>query len=194
MFTGIVEAGDVVGLTGRRLTVRSSILADCEIGASVSINGVCLTVVARDGDACGFDLSEETLQRSTLGDVKPKERVNVERPLRAGAELGGHIVQGHVDGVAMVVAVRPDGNGTRVRIALPPELRRYVVEKGSVTVDGVSLTVTSIDDEAFEVALVPHTLAVTTFAHTKVGRRVNLEVDVLARYVEKMLTPVYGAS
>jgi riboflavin synthase len=189
MFTGIVDPGEVADLSGTRLRVRSPILSDCEIGASVSINGVCLTVVARERDECTFDLSEESLARSALGALTTADRVNVERPLRAGAELGGHIVQGHVDGVATVVAVTPDGDGARVRIGLPSELERYVVEKGSITVDGVSLTVTTVDEDAFEVALVPHTLAVTTFADAGPGRRVNLEVDVLAKYVEKMMTP-----
>ncbi len=187
MFTGIVERGEVAGLVGRRLTVRAPVLADAEIGASVAISGVCLTVVHRDGDVCSFDLSEETVERSTLAEVQPGERVNVERALRAGAELGGHIVQGHVDGTGAISGVVPDGDGVRVRVTLPPELGRYVVEKGSITVDGVSLTVTAISDDGFEVALVPHTLAVTTFGDAPDGRRVNLEVDVVARYVEKMM-------
>jgi riboflavin synthase len=194
MYTGIVESGTVVELTGSRLVVSAPLLSDCEIGASVSINGVCLTVVARDGDVCSFDVSDETFERSAIGDASAGERVNVERPLRAGAELGGHIVQGHVDGVGEIVSVTPEGDGTRVRIAFPPALGRYIVEKGSVTVDGVSLTVTGLDDDSFGLALIPQTLAVTTFGEAKPGRKVNLEVDVLAKYVEKLLAPAYGAS
>ncbi|MEX2394573.1 MAG: riboflavin synthase [Actinomycetota bacterium] len=193
MYTGIVTTGTVVDLVGSRLVVRSPLLVDCEIGASVSINGVCLTVVARDGEVCSFDISDETFSRSAIGEVATGERVNVERPLRAGAELGGHIVQGHVDAVGEIVSVTAEGDGSRVRVAFPPGLGRYIVEKGSVTVDGVSLTVTELDDSSFALALIPETLRVTTFGEAIPGRKVNLEVDVLAKYVEKLLAPVYGA-
>ena len=187
MFTGIVERGEIVRAEGNRVTAKASFLADCEIGASVAINGVCLTVTDRDGDACTFDLAEETRQRTALGDLTAGERVNLERPVRAGAELGGHVVQGHVDGVGAIASITPDGNGVRVRVDLPDGMDRYIVEKGSVTVDGVSLTVTDVDNSSFEVALIPHTLEVTTFGDAAVGRRVNLEVDVLAKYVEKLV-------
>jgi riboflavin synthase len=192
MYTGIVEPGTVVERDGGRLVVRSDLLADCRLGASVSINGVCLTVTSRDGSACAFDVSDETFARSTLGDLSAGARVNVERPVRAGAELGGHIVQGHVDGVGSVERIAQEGDGKRVRIAFPQGrdgLGRYIVEKGSVTVDGVSLTVTSVDDDGFEVALIPTTLALTTLGDAGVGYRVNLEVDVLAKYVEKLAAP-----
>jgi riboflavin synthase len=187
MFTGIVEPGEVVKVEttadGARLWIRSPVLVSCEIGASVATNGVCLTVTDRDGDVCRFDVIQESLDRSALGELRDGDRVNVERPVRAGDELGGHVVQGHVDGIGEVVSRGEDG---RVRIAVEPGLTRYIVEKGSVTVNGVSLTVTSVDENGFEVALIPHTLEVTNLAHV---RRVNIEVDVLAKYVEKLTKP-----
>ena len=185
MYTGIVEPGEVLELDGSRLVVRSELLDDCVLGASVNINGVCLTVTSRDGTTCSFDVADETFARSTMGDLSAGTRVNVERPVRAGDELGGHVVQGHVDGVGSVERTTPEGDGKRVRIATPDGLSRYIVEKGSITVDGVSLTVTSVDDEGFEVALIPTTLELTTLGRADVGYRVNLEVDVLAKYVEK---------
>lgn len=192
MFTGIVEPGEVVKVEsaagGAVVWVRAPLLADCDIGASVSINGVCLTVTARDGDLCRFDASVETLERSTFGDLEAGGRVNVERPVRAGTELGGHIVQGHVDGIGTVTDVRRNEGDARVRVRAGRELMRYVVEKGSVTVDGVSLTVSALGDDWFEVALIPHTLGVTTFGDAEPGRAVNLEVDVLAKYIEKLVT------
>lgn len=187
MYTGIVVRGDIVSAGDGRVEVKAAVLHDCEIGASVNINGVCLTVTSRTGDTCTFDMSDETLARSTLGDLDVGEPVNVERPVLAGAELGGHIVQGHVDGVGTIESMTPERDGVRMRIVAPQELVRYVVEKGSITVDGVSLTITAIDDTAFEIALVPHTLAVTTFGDAEPGDRVNLEVDVLAKYVERLL-------
>jgi riboflavin synthase len=191
MFTGIVaDRGEVLKVetaTGdRRIWIRSSVLADCSVGGSVALDGVCLTVVDVDGDVCGFDVSAETVARSTLGGKHPGDHVNLERPLRAGDELGGHIVQGHVDTVGTVVEVSADGEGRRLVVSAPASLTRYVVEKGSVTLDGVSLTVSAIRDQQFEVALVPHTLSVTTFGEMEVGRNVNIEVDVLAKYVEKL--------
>jgi riboflavin synthase len=188
MFTGIVERGEVVEARGSHLVVRSSLLRDCENGASVSINGVCLTVTSRDGTTCSFDVVDETLARSSLGDLREGMRVSVERPVRIGDELGGHIVQGHVDGVGSVDGITPEGDGKRVRITTPDGLARYIVEKGSITVDGVSLTVTSVDDEGFEVALIPTTLELTTLGAADIGYRVNLEVDVLAKYVEKLVS------
>lgn len=194
MFTGIVSTGVITGVVdtaaGRAVRVRSSDLADAPDGASVSIDGVCLTVTERDGDTCRFDLSPETLERSTLGGRAPGDVVNVERPLRAGAELGGHIVQGHVDGVGRIERATPEGDSRRVAISIPPPLMRYLVEKGSVTVDGVSLTVAALEGDVFEVALVPHTLASTTFGGAEAGRLVNIEVDVLAKYVERLVAPM----
>lgn len=188
MFTGIVEPGEVVKVEpmpdGARIWVRSAILASCTIGASVATNGVCLTVTDRDGDVCRFDVIHESLARSTLGSIRPGDRVNVERPVRAGDELGGHIVQGHVDAVGTVVSRTAGDDGQRVCIDVG-DLTRYIVEKGSVTVNGVSLTVTNVDAKTFEVALIPHTLAVTDLGR---ATNVNIEVDVLAKYVEKLTT------
>src|SRR5687768_12943261 len=182
MFTGLVrEVGEVVSFDDGRLVVECGTAA--ELGDSVAIAGVCLTVVANGGGRLSFDVVPETLAR-----VKPFEgRVNVEPALRAGDPLGGHQVQGHVDGVGRVTSLVPDGDGARVRIEAPPELLRYCVEKGSVTVDGVSLTVAGVDGQGFEVALIPHTLAATTLSDLAPGAEVNLEADVLAKYVEKLL-------
>lgn len=192
MYTGIVaDRGEIVKTEtidrGRVLWIRSAIAADCPLGASVNVDGVCLTVTELDGDVVRFDVSEETIQRSTLGTKETGGLVNVERPLRVGDELGGHMVQGHVDGVGRIDAVADEGDGRRVGITASPELLRYVVEKGSVTIDGVSLTVASVSDSRFEVALVPHTLEVTTLGTGEAGREVNIEVDVLAKYVERLV-------
>lgn len=194
MFTGIVEAtGDVLKIEGgggdRRMWIRSNALVGREVGASVAVDGTCLTVVDRDDDVCVFDVSAESLARTTLGARQTGDVVNVETPLRAGDELGGHIVQGHVDGVGRIRSVTDDGEGRRVRVEIDPTLMRYLVEKGSVTVDGVSLTITAMDDRSFEVALVPHTLSVTTLGRVEAGREVNIEVDVLAKYIERMAAP-----
>jgi len=182
MFTGLVrEVGQVVSFEDGRLVVAAA--TDAAPGDSVAIDGVCLTVVESGGGRLAFDVVPETLHR-----VKPfGARVNVEPALRAGDPLGGHQVQGHVDGVGRVAAAEPEGDGARVRIEAPPELLRYCVEKGSITVDGVSLTVAAVDGSGFEVALVPHTLAATTLSELAPGSPVNLETDVLAKYVEKLL-------
>ena len=189
MFTGLVrEVGKVVSFDGGRLVVECGTAA--ELGDSVAIAGVCLTVVENGGGRLSFDVVPETLTR-----VKPFEgHVNVEPALRAGDPLGGHQVQGHVDGVGRVTSVEPDGDGVRVRIEASPELLRYCVEKGSVTVDGVSLTVAGVDGQGFEVALIPHTLAETTLSDLAPGDRVNIESDVLAKYVEKLLPPLAGGA
>jgi riboflavin synthase len=190
MFTGIVEErGSVRGLDNARLTIACDVVTrDSPVGASVSVNGVCLTVVDADGDTLAFDVSEETFGRSTLGDLSSGAPVNLERPVSLAARLGGHIVQGHVDGVGTVDAVTPDPDGGAVvRIGVPPDLLRYVVHKGSITVDGVSLTVAGIEGETITIALIPHTRTVTTFGTTGPGDRVNLEVDVLAKYVERLM-------
>jgi riboflavin synthase len=193
MFTGIItDVGQIADSKNEngsvQLSVRSELVAECEIGASVAINGVCLTVIAIDGDIATFDVSTETQARTTLGGLLPGGKVNVERPMRAGEEFGGHIVQGHVDGIGVIDAISPEADGRRMRITLPEDLARYVVEKGSVCVDGVSLTAISVNGRAFEVALVPHTLAVTTLGEGGPGTKVNIEVDVLAKYVEKLTT------
>ena len=191
MFTGIVQAmGEIVAIedrdAGRRIRIRSDALDDRAIGDSVAINGVCLTVVERDGNVCDFDVHAETLTRSSLGGKEPGDRLNVEKPLRAGDDLGGHIVPGHVDEVGTVVSIVEEEGGRRLRVRVRPESTRYVVEKGSVTLDGVSLTVTDVNGGEFEVALIPHTLAVTTLGDAVVGRDLNVEVDVIAKYVERL--------
>ncbi len=191
MFTGIIaDRGEIVKVEtvdrGLVLWVRSDVVDDCPLGGSVSVDGVCLTVTERDGDIVRFDVSEESVLRSTLGSRNAGELVNVERPLRVGDELGGHMVQGHVDGIGRVESVTDEAQGRRVVVSATPELLRYTVEKGSVTVDGVSLTVTNVSESSFEVVLVPHTLEVTTLGTAEPGREVNIEADVLAKYVEKL--------
>jgi riboflavin synthase len=181
MFTGIVrELGRVVGFDGSRLLVEAP-ETQAELGDSVAIDGVCLTVVARDGESLAFDVVGETLSRTTLGALADGDRVNVEPALRAGEPLGGHIVQGHVDGVGHVRSVEQP-----FWVDAPTDVLRYCVEKGSIAVDGVSLTIAALDDAGFAVALVPHTLAATTLGAAKPGTAVNLEVDVLAKYVERL--------
>jgi riboflavin synthase len=179
MFTGIVrDLGRVASFDGARLIVDTEIEAG--LGDSVSINGTCLTVVA-NADGLSFDVVEETLSRTTLGELSTGDAVNLEPALRAGEPLGGHIVQGHVDAVGRVRSV-----GEPAWIDAPPEVLRYCVEKGSIAVDGVSLTIAALDEAGFAVALVPHTLAVTTLGHAQPGTAVNLEIDVLAKYVERL--------
>lgn len=191
MFTGIVEElGTVASMDGRRMVVSArKVVADAEPGSSVSVNGVCLTVVTggMDEGSLEFDLSEETLARTSLGDLGVGAPVNLERPVTLLTRLGGHLVQGHVDGVGVVAEVKEVEGGVDMEVEHPPWLARYVVPKGSIAVDGVSLTVAKVQDGRFAVALVPHTLAVTTFGSREVGDPVNLEVDVLAKYVESLL-------
>jgi riboflavin synthase len=193
VFTGLIrEVGTVRavegGVDGVRLTIDAPATArDAQVGDSVAISGVCLTVVARDEPALAFDAVPETLERSSLGRLEPGARVNVEPALRAGEALGGHYVQGHVDGVGTVRSVEPEGDGRRIWFDAPGELLRYVVEKGSISVEGTSLTVAALDDDGFAVALIPHTLGATTLGELEPKRVVNLEVDVLAKYVERLL-------
>jgi riboflavin synthase len=185
MFTGLVrEVGTVVSFEDGRLRVESTIAV--AIGDSVAIDGVCLTVVDGDRKTLAFDAVPETLARTTLGRLEPGRPVNLEPALTAGEALGGHYVQGHVDGVGRIRSVEPEGDGRRVWVDAPPEILHYCVEKGSIAVDGVSLTVADLDDDGFAVALVPHTLAVTTLGRAATGDEVNLESDVLAKYVEKL--------
>ena len=193
MFTGIVEElGRVAGLEGPRLTVESTTAVEGSVtGESVAVNGVCLTVVDQGDEHLAFDLTEETFERTALGRLAPGDPVNLERPMMLTDRLGGHMVQGHVDGVGTVTAVTPQEGGTTLAVEVPESLERYVVEKGSVTVDGVSLTVTGIDGRTFSIALIPHTLAVTTLGTARPGDPVNLEVDVLAKYVERLLGTPY---
>jgi len=194
MFTGIVEEqGRVRRIErregGARLEFEAhAVLEDAEIGASIAVNGCCVTVVDRGDDWWAADAVIETLDRTALGSLGVGDPVNFERPLRLADRLGGHLVQGHVDAVGRVEAreVQPDGS-TRLRCSAPPELLRYVVEKGSITVDGVSLTVAGVEADGFTVAVIPHTLAVTTLGVKLPREPVNLEVDVLAKYVERLL-------
>jgi riboflavin synthase len=193
VFTGIVEElGEVVGwedlADAARLTVRGPLVtSDARHGDSIAVNGVCLTVVAVAEGAFTADVMRESLQRSALGDLAAGSRVNLERAVRAQDRLGGHIVQGHVDGTGTVVSVTPSEHWVVVRIGVPDGLDRYVVEKGSVAVDGISLTVSLTGTGWFEVSLIPTTLELTTLGSTTVGARVNVEVDITAKYVEKLL-------
>jgi riboflavin synthase len=185
MFTGLVrEVVTVVSFEDGRLRVQSSIAA--AIGDSVAIDGVCLTVVDGDRQTLAFDAVPETLARTTLGGLQPDAAVNLEPALKAGEAFGGHYVQGHVDGVGRIRSVEPESDGKRVWIDAPAEILRYCVEKGSIAVDGVSLTIAGLDDAGFAVALVPHTLATTTLGVAAAGDEVNLETDILAKYVEKL--------
>jgi riboflavin synthase len=190
MFTGIVEElGSVRTLDRNRLVVAcDTVTDDSDAGASVAVNGVCLTVVERSPGALAFDISEETVARTSLRRLATGAPVNLERPITLVARLGGHVVQGHVDGVGEVTAVDRDAvGGARVRLAIPADLRRYTVEKGSITVDGVSLTVAELHDDGVTIALIPHTLSMTTLGSLTPGGLVNIEVDMIARYVERLL-------
>ena len=194
MFTGIVEElGEIVaverGAESAVVTVRGPLVTgDAARGASIAVNGVCLTVVEHDRETFSVDVMAETLNRSCLGSLQAGALVNLERAMTASARFGGHIVQGHVDGTARILARRPGDRWEVVQLTLPPELSRYVVEKGSITVDGVSLTVSDVTDDTFSVSLIPTTLELTTLGHKGVGDDVNLEVDVIAKYVERLLT------
>ena len=193
MFTGIVEElGEVVELdvtdAGARLAVQASKLAPlAQIGDSISISGACLTVVSIDNGVLRFEAVPETLSRTALGTLAVGDPVNLEDALRAGEPFGGHMVQGHVDGVGTVAAIEPEGDGFRITIRTPRELLRYLAEKGSIGVAGISLTVAALRDDGFEVAVIPHTWNSTTVSRWKVGDPVNLEVDVIAKYVERLL-------
>ncbi len=192
MFTGLVEAtGTVAAIEqlgeGARLSVSTPLAAELADGDSVAVNGVCLTARGAGPDSFAADVMAETLRRSSLGPLVAGDEVNLELPVRAGGRLGGHVVQGHVDGVGTVAATTDEGFARIVRIAAGDDLLRYIVEKGSIAIDGVSLTVSAVDDEAFEVSLIPETLERTTLGGFEPGRSVNLEVDVLAKYVEKLV-------
>jgi riboflavin synthase len=198
MFTGIIAELGTVSTTepingGARLVIdATSTLELLTIGDSVAVNGVCLTVVSRTKRTFSVQVVDESLSRSALGSLNVGSPVNLERPLAANGRFDGHIVQGHVDGVGVVASVIDEGDASRVRISMPSDLERYIVEKGSITVDGTSLTVTAVSDPGstdpwFEIVLIPHTLAVTVFGSAVQGTPVNLEVDVIAKYVERML-------
>ncbi|BDU15524.1 riboflavin synthase [Lysobacter auxotrophicus] len=194
MFTGIIEGvGRLASLEHRggdvRLTVDVGTLAfdAVQLGESIAVNGVCLTVVEFDARGFAADASNETLALTTLGALAVGDAVNLERAMRPTDRLGGHLVSGHVDGLGRVERIEPDARAQRWRFAAPAPLLRYIAKKGSICVDGVSLTVNEVDDAGFEVALIPHTVAHTRFAHTNVGDAVNLEIDLVARYVERLL-------
>lgn len=184
MFTGIVEElGTVLARDGARLRIGATrVLEDVELGASIAVNGCCLTVVDHGEKFWAAEVTDESYARTNLGDLHEGDPVNLERPVRLADRLGGHLVQGHVDAVGEIVAPAPD-----LHVRMPAELMRYVVEKGSVTVDGVSLTVVAALDDGFTVAVIPHTADVTTLGRKNPGDRVNLEVDVMAKYVERLL-------
>jgi riboflavin synthase len=193
MFTGIVQdLGRIVSRESRGVDARLTIgterlkLANVAIGDSICVQGVCLTVTSLTGSAFTADVSHETLSLTTLGELQVNSQVNLEPSLRAGDPLGGHLVSGHVDGVARVTALAKDGDSLRMTFAVPKDLARYIARKGSVAVDGVSLTVNEVAGTTFGVNLIPHTQAVTTLGRLQVGARVNLEVDPIARYVERL--------
>lgn len=191
MFTGLVaDLGEIVSLDagdeGVRLFVRTSLSPELSEGDSVAVNGVCLTATNITAEGFSADVMNESLRRTSLSEAAPGRTVNLELPLRAHDRLGGHFVQGHVDGVAVVRDVIEDGFARVVTFSAPPELLRYIVEKGSIAVDGVSLTVAAVDEVSFAVSLIPETLERTTLGTAEPGRPVNLEVDVLAKYVEKL--------
>ncbi|HEX5087033.1 MAG TPA: riboflavin synthase [Nocardioides sp.] len=193
MFTGIVEElGTIAGVEDQgdaiRLTIHAQhVLADAGLGDSIAVNGCCLTVADRDGDTWTADVMQETLDKTSLAGVRPGDRVNLERAVTPTTRLGGHIVQGHVDGVGTIVSRTPSEHWEVVDVSMPTHLSRYLVDKGSITVDGVSLTVVEARDDGFTVSLIPETLARTTLGSRRPGDRVNLEVDVLAKHVEKLL-------
>jgi riboflavin synthase len=199
VFTGIIEElGRIRAIHhregGARLEIAAeTVLTDARVGDSIAVNGCCVTVVERGDAWWAADAVIETLQRTALGALEPGEPVNLERPLRLADHLGGHLVQGHVDAVGEVVARTALADGsTRFTFSAPPEVLRYVVEKGSIAIDGISLTVAALDDETFDVAIIPHTLAVTTLGHKGPGAAVNLEADLIAKYVERLLVATPG--
>jgi riboflavin synthase alpha subunit len=198
MFTGIVETvGRVVAIEAQgekaRLRIEAAELAsDAPVGSSIAVNGACLTVTGSGSGAIDFEAVRETLERTALGDLRPGSRVNLERALRADGRLDGHIVQGHVDGTGRVRALERRGDDVRFAVDCDPDLAKQLVPKGSIAIDGVSLTLVNVSETGFDVALIPHTMSVTTLGERKAGDRVNLEVDVLGKYVLRYLERVTG--
>jgi riboflavin synthase len=195
VFTGIVQdMGRIVALEPRAGDVRLRVAVErlpldaVRSGDSIAVSGVCLTVVEHDAGGFAADVSNETLSLTTLGDLAPGARVNLEPALRAGDPLGGHLVSGHVDGIGRVVSLAQDARSWRIRFEAPPELARYIARKGSIAIDGVSLTVNEVEGREFGINIIPHTFEVTTIGGYAPGRRVNLEVDTIARYVERLMT------
>ncbi|HAA94415.1 MAG TPA: riboflavin synthase [Dehalococcoidia bacterium] len=189
MFTGIVEeVGKVAKISHNAMTVRASkVLEGLKLGDSIAVNGACLTAVSFDGGSFSVDLSPETMRRTSLGDLSEGRAVNLERALLASDRMGGHIVQGHVDGTGRIMSTRDDGDSVIFRIRVPKRLGKYIVEKGFVAVDGISLTVVKRGAASFTLAVIPYTLSNTNLAELSVGSRVNLEADILAKYVESLL-------
>lgn len=189
MFTGIVEeTGRVASLSDYRLTVNAQdVLSDVKLGDSIAVNGACLTVVEFDARSFAVDLAPETLRRTSLGQVKPGNSVNLERALAAGDRMGGHIVQGHIDGAGVITAITPEADCWIVEIEAPAALTPYIVAKGFVAVDGISLTVVQITQRRFTISVIPFTMAQTNLRERAAGDRVNLEADILAKYVESLL-------
>ncbi|NPB09188.1 MAG: riboflavin synthase [Thermodesulfobacteria bacterium] len=198
MFTGIVEGlGEIVKKAplsrGVRFEIRAPFdLSDTKLGDSIAVNGACLTVVDLRGDTFAVDVSPETLSRTTLGTLTPGEKVNLERALRLGDRLGGHLVSGHVDGIGEVTRREEKGEFIFYRVRLPQGLSRYVIEKGSIAIDGISLTVNRVYDHEIELAIIPHTAKLTTMGFRRPGDRVNIEVDLIGKYVERLLGPYQG--
>lgn len=196
MFTGLIEETGLVEALERRgqsahLSLRAPLLAaEISIGDSLSINGCCLTLTSREGDKMTFDLLEETLRRTNLGNLLPGQRVNLERALAAGARLGGHFVQGHVDSTSPVLDFSLHGQDYRLEVKIQPEQARYTVMKGSIALNGVSLTIAELTNSSLVVWLIPHTLAMTNLGDLQPGHAVNVEFDLLAKYVERMLAPL----
>ena len=193
MFTGLIaDVGTIervdAGSGGTRLRVRTALAADLSPGDSIAVNGVCLTAAEVDAEAFEADVMNQTLAVTSLGPLAVEDRVNLELALRLDQRLGGHLVQGHVDGTANVTAVEQDGFARRIHVELPEDLRRYVVERGSIALDGVSLTVVSVDGRGFEVSLIPETLERTTLGAAQEGTKLNVEVDLLARHVERLVS------
>lgn len=195
MFTGIVEeVGTIKAIRrGRNSAIldiaASTVLSDVHIGDSIAVNGVCLTVTAFSGSGFSADVMHETLNRSSLAKLQPSSRVNLERAMAANGRFGGHIVAGHVDGVGTIAQIKRDDNAIWYRIQAGSEILRYVVEKGSITIDGISLTVATVNDTGFQISAIPHTVSVTVLHDRKVGDIVNLETDIIGKYVEKLLAP-----
>lgn len=196
MFTGLIEeVGTVARLEGSargaKLTIRcKTVLENTRIGDSIATNGVCLTVTGRTGDTFTADVMAESLRRSGLGTLRTGDRVNLERAMPADGRFGGHIVSGHIDGTGTVRELAPEGdNAVWVTVAAAPALLRYIVEKGSIAIDGISLTVAFVNDQCFKVSIIPHTGAETTLLHRKPGDTVNLECDIIAKYIEKLMKP-----
>lgn len=200
MFTGIVEEVGMIrkvtrGACSSVLSIGASVvLSDLSIGDSVAVNGVCLTATSRDNGGFTADVMHETLNRSSLGSLVPGSRVNLERAMAADGRFGGHIVSGHIDGVGHLTAICPDGNALWYTVQTPPALMRYIVEKGSITIDGISLTVATVEADRFSVSLIPHTARSTILGDKRPGDAVNLETDMIGKYVEKLLRPAEEAA